>query len=88
MNCHFCGFYRCTNPGESLTNLTYSPSGFTQFVNDSPEFTHRQNPQKICSTAFKLWEFDEYFCLQKSCGLLFFVLELPFLAGVTRQHKL
>ena len=34
MNFHFCGFYRCENSGETLTN-------FTQFVSYSPEFTHR-----------------------------------------------
>ena len=38
---YFFGFYRCVNSGESLANLTISPSGFIQFVSDSPEFTHR-----------------------------------------------
>ena len=38
MNNYICGFYRRVNSGESLTNLRWSPWGFTQFVSDLPQF--------------------------------------------------
>ena len=36
----FWGFYGCLISGESLTNITQSPSGFIPFVSDLPAFTH------------------------------------------------
>ena len=47
MNYYFCGFYRCVNSGESLTNLTQSPSGFTQFVSDSSLHIDKIHKNKI-----------------------------------------
>ena len=40
---YFCGFYWCVNSVESLTNWVKPKGffGFTQFVSDLPEFTHR-----------------------------------------------
>ena len=38
---YFCGFYRCVNSGESLTNGVKPESLYVEFVSDSPEFTHR-----------------------------------------------
>ena len=37
----FCGFYRCVNWGESLTNCVKPEGLYVKFVSDSPEFTHR-----------------------------------------------
>ena len=31
----------CVNADKSFSKFTYSPSGFIQFVSDSPTFTHR-----------------------------------------------
>ena len=42
---YFCGFYR-VNSSESLTNCVKPKGLYVKFVNDSPEFAHRKNPQK------------------------------------------
>ena len=41
MNFDFCGFYRCVNSGESLTNWLKHEGLYVKFVSDLPEFTYR-----------------------------------------------